>query len=102
MKRKEKNTGIPTNFIFTVENLLDNLDKLGPWSMYALASEALSFYYPDLYNDETGECPEVMEEVELTKKLGCQYWDELVIKFHKEIGYKPLDGIFSSDYVNVY
>jgi len=42
-------------FKFTPKNLLKNLNKLGPWSSYALAVDALMHYFPDEY-DEDGHC----------------------------------------------
>jgi hypothetical protein len=50
-------------FVFTPENLIQNIDKLGPWSAYGLAATALSRYFPDEY-DEDGFC-EVDREVEI-------------------------------------
>lgn len=81
-------------FVFTSENLLDNLDKLGGWSAYALACEALQHYFPEEY-DENGHC-EIQREVELTEKLECNTWVDLIKKFHAEVGYKS----FNPDVVN--
>ena len=39
-------------FLFTPENLLENLHKLGPWSAYGLASVALQHYFPDEYDED--------------------------------------------------
>jgi hypothetical protein len=85
------------HFIFTPENLIENLDKLGPWSAYGLASEALRHYFPESY-DEDGNC-EVSEEANLLEKLGCQYWHDVIIKYHKEVGYVAPNG-FDSRIVN--
>lgn len=84
-------------FIFTPENLLDNLDKLGAWSAYGLASEALKYYFPEEY-DENGDC-DTIREAELSEKLGCKYWQDVIIKYQNEVGYKAPNG-FDPKYVN--
>jgi hypothetical protein len=89
-------------FIFTTKNLIKNLKKLGPWSSYGLATTALAHYFPDLYDEEIGKCPEVHEEVELLLRLGCISWQNLIKKYHLEVGYNPKDGIFNPDAVNRY
>jgi hypothetical protein len=76
-------------FIFTAENLLNNLDKLGGWSSYGLAIEALQHYFPNKY-DEFGDC-DIDTELELMKKLECNNWQDIIIKYHKEVGYKSFD-----------
>jgi hypothetical protein len=83
--------------VFTPNNLIDNLDKLGPWSIYFLASEALKQFFPEVYKN--GDLS-VQEEAKLMEEmLGCQHWDEVVLKYQNEIGYK---GPFNPDYVNEY
>jgi len=86
-------------FLFTPENLLENLHKLGPWSAYGLASVALQHYFPHEY-DEDGSC-EVAREAELLQQLGCTNWDEAIVKYHKEVGYVAPNG-FDPDFVNQY
>ena len=86
-------------FIFTTENLLANLDKLGAWSAYGLASEALQYYFPDSY-DENGDC-DTMREAELLTELGCKYWQDAIIKYHNEVGYIAPNG-FNPMCVNEY
>jgi len=81
---------------FTPKNLIKNIKKLGAWSVYGLASEALQYYFPDEY-DEHDFC-ESKREVELLESLGCNYWQDVVIKYQKEIGYKS----FCDGYVNEY
>jgi len=88
---------INNRFLFTPENLLDNLDKLGAWSSYGLASEALQYYFPDAY-DEDGYC-DTLEEVKLLNKLGCKYWQDAIVKYHTEVGYVSPNG-FNPDAVN--
>lgn len=83
------------NFIFTKENLIENIDKLGAWSSYGLASFALKRYFPSEYN-EHGYC-EVSREVDLLTEMGLEYWHDLVIKFHTEVGYDTLDPLFVND-----
>ena len=90
-------TNVSSRFLFTPENLLHNLERLGPWSAYGLASEALQHYFPDAY-DEDGYC-DTCEEVKLLDKLGCQYWHDAIIKYHKEVGYVAPNG-FNPDAVN--
>ena len=86
------------SFIFTPENLLDNLEQLGAWSSYGLASSALQHYFPEEYEDESASTE---REVELLAKLGGTYWQDAIIKYHKEIGYKP-QVLSNTDYVNAY
>lgn len=84
--------------MITTHNLLDHIDEIGPWSAYGLASEALQHYFPDEY-DEHGHC-EVSREAELVDKLGCRYWQDVVKKYHTEIGYTRPGGIFDDGAVN--
>lgn len=77
-------------FVFTPEDLLKNIHKLGGWSAYGLAREALMHYFPNEY-DEEGSC-DTQREVELLHKLGCKWWSDAIKKYHKEVGYKgPFD-----------
>lgn len=87
------------NFIFTPENLIDNIEKLGPWSAYGLAAEALRYYYPGSYDEDSG-C-DINEEVRLLRDLGCESWDDLVVKFQNEVGYIAPNG-FHCGAVNNY
>ena len=82
-------------FMFTPENLLANIEKLGAWSSYGLASVALQHYFPEEY-DKDGYC-ETVKECQLLGKLGCEYWHEAIIKYQNEVGYL---GPFNSDCVN--
>jgi len=85
--------------IFTKENLIENLDKVGPWSMLCLAEEAVEHYFP--WDDEYGS-REVKETVKLVKQLGYENFQDLVEKFHTDVGYKPEEGTFNSDCINQY
>ncbi len=87
-------------FQFTTDNLLANLDKLGAWSSYGLASSALLHWFPSEY-DENDNC-DTNREIELMQSIGCNSWQDVVRKFHSEIGYKPEDGNFSPMAVNAY
>lgn len=82
-------------FLFTPDNLLENIHRLGPWSCYGLASKALQHYFPESY-DEDGYC-DVAEEAKLLSKLRCNYWEDVIVKYHKEVGY--VNG-FDPDRVN--
>ena len=79
-----------SKFQFTPDNIIDNIDKIGPWSAYGLAVTALQHYYPDEY-DEDGNCP-VIRECQLMDELGCVYWHDLIKKFQYEVGYNALNG----------
>ena len=88
-----------TSFVFTPENLLENIDKLGAWSAYGLAIEALRYYFPDEYDAD--EVCDIQKEVELLTRLGCQGWQDAVEKYQKEVGYDAPNG-FNQDAVNEY
>jgi len=83
--------------IITPENLIENIDKIGAWSIYGLASQALQHYFPSEY-DENDYC-EVSREVELLAQLGFDCWQDVVIKYQTEVGYVAPNG-FNPDYVN--
>lgn len=89
---------INETFIFTTYNLIDNLDKLGPWSSYGLASMALEHYFPGIEELEGLELIEA--ECLCLEIMGFEYWDDVIKKYHTEIGYKPENGIFSPKFVN--
>lgn len=75
---------------FTPENIIENIDKIGPWSAYGLAEEALRHYFPEEFTDDKEWSAE--RNVELADKLGCQYWTDVIIKFQTEVGYNAPDG----------
>lgn len=83
-------------FVFTKENLIDNINKLGPWSAYGLASEALRFYFPDEYNDD--EDTSTAREAELLIEMGFKYWTDVIEKYHKDVGYSKLDPTYVNEY----
>lgn len=90
-------------FIFTPDNIIENIKRVGPWSAYGLASSALQYYFPDEY-DEDGNCiGEVQREIDLCRSLGCTYWQDVIIKFEKEIGYNVTNpNGFHSEAINEY
>ena len=84
----------------TTDNLIENLPKIGAWSSYSLASEALQFYFPKEY-DKEGDCIlGTKREMDLCFKLECNSWQDVIIKYHKEIGYKRKQNIFQKIEVN--
>ena len=84
---------------FTPENLIENIQVLGAWSAYGLASEALEYYYPLAYKDN--DCIlGVRREVELLNKLYCYSWQDIIIKYQNEVGYNCKE--FNKDLVNEY
>lgn len=86
-------------FVFTPENIIANIDRLGAWSAYGLASVALQHYFPKEY-DENGDCS-TRREMELAEKLKCKYWRDVIIKYQTEIGYNAPNG-FNPEQVNEY
>lgn len=82
--------------MITIENLVEKIDEIGPWTAYGLAKEALRYYFPEKYNDEEEE--DSTKEMELMSKLGCKYLQDIIVKYHKEIGYK---GFFNNQ-INEY
>jgi len=85
--------------VITSDNLIENIDKIGPWSIYGLASIAIKHYFPNEY-DADDYCSTV-REAELCTELGCMYWQDVVIKYQTEVGYKCPGG-FNPEYVNAY
>jgi hypothetical protein len=82
---------------FTPENLIENIQVLGAWSAYGLASEALEYYYPSEYKDN--DCIlGARREIELLNKLDCDSWHDVVIKYQNEVGYNCKE--FDKDLVN--
>lgn len=88
---------ITQKLIITSDNLIENIDKIGAWSIYGLATEALKHYFPHEY-DENDNC-DTYREVELLRELDLDYWQDVVIKYQKEVGYKAPYG-FNPDAVN--
>ncbi len=86
-------------FVFTPENLIENISKLGAWSSYGLASSALRHYFPNEY-DENENC-DTKREVELLYQLGLNSWQDVIIKYQTEVGYDAPDG-FNTEAVNEY
>ena len=87
----------------TPDNLIENIEKLGGWSLYGLASTALKHWFPNEY-DEDGNCIAGLDrEIELCSKIGCDLWSDVVIKFQNEVGYNVTNpNGFSPDAVNEY
>lgn len=86
------------DFSFTPENLLDHLGQLGAWSTYGLASSALEHYFPEEYKNG---CASTDREVELLIKLGGKSWEDVIIKYHNEVGYTA-QVLSNTDFVNAY
>lgn len=89
---------IETEFIFTPENLLENLKKLGPWSSFYLAEKSIEYYHP--------ECKEMdmVKKIDYMASLKCKgkkntNWHDWIVRYQKEVGYKSR---FSPKYVNAY
>jgi hypothetical protein len=91
-----KMTELKESICFTPDNLIDNLDKLGPWSTYGLASEALKHYFPEVYDNEDNP-PSIHQEGHLVEEIGCKSWEDVIRKYHQEVGYT---GNFDPGIVN--
>lgn len=77
---------------FTPKNLIKNINKIGPWSLYGLAEQAIEHYYPEykrLSRNKPAEGPGIMAKL-------CDDWHGIVIRYQKEVGYKE----FRKGYVN--
>ena len=92
-----KTKNVKKCFVFTPKNILKNLNRLGAWSTYGLASFALKHYFPKSYTHDV--LPQ--NEVKLLTIIGCKEWREAVVKYHTEIGYTYAD-LSNTDYVNAY
>jgi len=88
--------------------------KIGPWSIYGLAETALAHYFPEEYEWESEECDEngscggnfgckggTVREAELLNQMGLTWWQDVVQKYQREVGYDAPDG-FNPDAVNGY
>ncbi len=75
------------------ENIIENIDKIGAWSLYGLAETAINHFYPEykkLYSEDRPA-----ESASIMAKL-CDDWHGIVVKYQKEVGYKK----FRKGYVN--
>lgn len=81
---------------YTPENVIQNLENIGSWSTFYLAEIALKHYFPEEF-DKNGDCS-AGKLVMLNSKLGCDYWQDVIIKYQNEIGYDNSD--FIPEYVN--
>lgn len=79
-------------FVFTPENLLDNLEKLGPWSAYGLAEEAIHHYHPEI-----SEIEDTLKRIQAQAAVSPGGWHDWIVKYHKEVGY---EGPFNPGAVN--
>lgn len=86
--------------VFTSENIIDNIEKIGPWSLYGLAEEAIHHYKPWIkYVQDPNK--KITYQINAMVKMGCNTWGEMVIKYQKEVGYGDARE-FNPDYINEY
>lgn len=78
-----------SDFQFTPSNLIENIDKLGTWSAYGLASIALEYYFPEEHEEDSIS---TQKQIELVDRLGCKTWHDVIVKFQTEIGYEAPNG----------
>jgi 3-phenylpropionate/cinnamic acid dioxygenase small subunit len=88
-------------FIFTPDNLLDNLDKLGAWSSYGLAEEAIYHYFPHVKRIRD-TARQIQEMCRISEVMGNYQWQDWIKKYQKEVGYKRPTGFFDEGAVNQY
>ena len=74
----------PSNLIPALDGKEPNI-FIGAWSRYGLASMALPHYFPDKYKDDNS--PLTSEEANLIAEIGCNCWEDVVEKYHSEVGY---------------
>jgi hypothetical protein len=84
-------------FVFTPENLIENIKKIGPWSAFGLAEEAMFYYFPHIKRmRDTGK---QIAEMARISTLFSMYWKDWIIKYQKEVGYNAPNG-FDTGCVN--
>lgn len=85
----------------TPSNLIELLPRIGAWSTYCLAEEALLHYFPSLYmKNLLGQAVMPDECVSALIDMGLDSWQELIVKFHKEVGYTREGGEFDPVWIN--
>jgi hypothetical protein len=81
----------------TAENLFENMDRLGPWSLYTLAEEAMFYYFPYLKRIKD-PAKQIGRMCEISNEYGIVTWMDWIILYHIDVGYKH----FNDDYVNAF
>jgi len=85
--------------IFKPENIINQLDDVGPWSFYFLGEVAIKYYYKwyrGLYTMNFLAAMDKAREVEPD-------WRRLIVRFDKEVGFKNhFPNGFPNGYVNQY
>jgi hypothetical protein len=88
-------------FQFTPDNLLDNLERIGPWSAYALAEVAIEHFHPSVKKYKNDPLKLIERQVHFCNKAGNFTWHDWIVKYQKEVGYNSPNG-FDKDFVNEY
>lgn len=70
------------SFVFTPENLIDNLDKIGGWSLLSLSETAIAYYHPHLKPKDEFERMDIVQMINAEPD-----WYDVVKRYHLEIGY---------------
>ena len=84
-------------FVFTPENLIKNIKKIGPWSAFGLAEEAMFHYFPHIKRMRD-TAKQITEMARVSVVVGM-CWEDWIVKYQKEVGYDAPGG-FSIEYVN--
>lgn len=82
----------------TIDNLSEKLNtsEIGGWSVFYLAEKALVYYFPDLEDENFN----IERYLSCLHKLGFEYWNEVAIKYHDEVGFTNDEIVHN--YVNEY
>ena len=84
-------------FVFTPENLIKNIKKIGPWSAFGLAEEAMFHYFPHI--KRMRDTAKQIGEMARISSLFEMDWGDWIVKYQKEVGYDAPNG-FGREYVN--
>jgi hypothetical protein len=82
----------------TPDTLIDNLDDLGPWSMFHLANIAMVHYFPVLLSNK-----DIANQIDIMHRITLNFdmrWDDWVIMYHFDVGYTPTQ--LNVHHVNAY
>lgn len=83
---------------FKPANIIKNIHKIGAWSAYGLAEEAIEHYHPSIKRFKNDVTKLLERQVHFSQKRGFT-WHDWIVKYQKEVGYK-IKGYWNKDAVN--